>query len=76
MVTKKCFLGISIAIILSCIQAGMAEEKKNYISVYGGRTTERDLQTLGTLRNEGFIHSNIGVVALARELLPDSTSVV
>ncbi len=76
MIAKKRFLGISVIMILAWTQMSQADEKKNYLSVYGGRTTERDLQTLATLRYEGFINSYIGVVALGRELYTYKTGLM
>jgi hypothetical protein len=46
----------------------MAQVGKNYVSLYGGLTTDRDLRSLATLQYNSFVNSYLSVLCIGREL--------
>ncbi len=65
---KKRLVLIFIVVLMAFVAPSVAGDGKNFFSVYGGVTTEKDLQSLATLQYGGFVNSNLAVVALGREL--------
>jgi hypothetical protein len=65
---KKRSVMLFVVVLLGSVVPSVAEDGKNSFSVYGGVTTEKDLQSLATLQYGEFINSNIGVLAFGRNL--------